>query len=198
MPIFYIHENDEELQDPQTVSSEEQHEEHEEKLLDPHEYPVEFAKIGYCDRVIRKHRAYLLGFLNRFCKHYGEQYVNQQEHPLTDFKPKEEDGVPTQAKYKLFKWCSCKEYAARENKDYPAEQVATNIGKMLQPHLADLVNAYLKAAKIPAEAKVEVVDNCKENGYKAVCYIVFNLDDIPNDEVENEAGIIYKGKIFLV
>ena len=186
MPIFYIHEDEHEKQH-----------EHEEHLIDPHEYPVEFAKIGYCDRVIRKHRAYLLGFLNRFCKHYSEHYINHQEHPLTDYKPKEEDGAPKQAKYKLFKWCSCKEEAARENEDYPAEQVASNIGKLLQLHLADPVNAYLKAAKVPAEAKVKVEDNCKENGYKAICYIVFNLNDIPNDEVENESAL-YDKKLTLL
>ena len=173
--------------------------EHEEKFLDPHDYTFEFAKIGYCYRLIRKHRAYLLGFLNRFCKHYSEHYINHQEHPATDYKPKEKDGIPPkQAKYKLFKWCSCKEETARENKDYPAEQVASNIGKLLQLHLADPINAYLKAAKVPAEAKVEVSDSCKEGGYKAVCYISFNLDDIPNDEVENEAGTIYKGKLTLI
>ena len=187
MPIFYIHEDEHEKQHEQ-----------EEHLIDPHEYPVEFAKIGYCDRVIRKHRAYLLGFLNRFCKHYSEHYINHQEHPLTDYKPKEEDGAPKQAKYKLFKWCSCKEEAARENEDYPAEQVASNIRKLLQLHLADPVNAYLKAAKVPAEAKVKVGDNCKENGYKAICYIVFNLDDIPNDEVENEFAILYNDKLSLL
>ena len=78
---------------------------------------------------------------------------------------------------RIFSARSCKEEAARENKDYPAEQVASNIGKLLQLHLADPVNAYLKAAKVPAEAKVEVSDSCKEGGHKAVCYISFNLDD---------------------